>query len=116
MSQTSDWEQRIMGSDGAVDIDTLTEMLLVTRTDVAISAGTFHLDPASTEAQHRLSAMARILNRVAPWTGHPRIAFAWFRSQPLPSFGHATAEDLLKMDRAGAVEAYLARISAGGFA
>jgi hypothetical protein len=43
-------------------------------------------------------------------------AFAWYRSQPLPSFGDLTAEDLVKEGRAEDVKAYLNRIGAGGYA
>tara|TARA_Y100000031_G_C8064601_1_gene312234 strand:- start:398 stop:526 length:129 start_codon:yes stop_codon:yes gene_type:complete len=41
---------------------------------------------------------------------------AWFRSQPLPSFGDKTAEDLAKEGRAEAVKTYLGRIAGGGYA
>lgn len=60
-------------------------------------------------------ALVLILERTVPWTEHPRIAFAWYRSQPLDTFGGMTAEDLLKMDRASAVESYLTRIDSGGY-
>lgn len=43
-------------------------------------------------------------------------AFAWYRAQPLPSFGDRTAEDLVKEGRAEAVRRHLARIAAGGYA
>lgn len=84
-----------------------------------LSFGDVPDDPqrCSDAAQRRFSALAHILERIAPWTGHPRAAFAWFRSQPLPSFGFMPAEDLLKMGgRASAVEDYLERIAAGGYA
>ncbi len=40
-------------------------------------------------------------------------AFAWFRSQPLPSFGDRTAEELVKEGRVQALKDYLARIADG---
>jgi hypothetical protein len=43
-------------------------------------------------------------------------AFAWYRSQPLPSFGDQTAEDLVKKGRAGVVKSYLNRIAVGSYA
>ena len=57
-----------------------------------------------------------ILNRVSHWCGGPLQASAWFRSQPLPSFGDLTAEDLLKTGRTAALRAYLSRIAEGGYA
>ena len=62
------------------------------------------------------SDLVQILDHATPWAGHPRIAFAWYRSHPLPSFGGMTAEDLLRMGRASSVEAYLARIQSGSYA
>ena len=44
--------------------------------------------------------------RVLPWAGSVPHAFAWYRAQPLPSFGDQTAEDLVKAGRAEAVKAY----------
>jgi len=43
-------------------------------------------------------------------------AFAWYRSQPIPSFGQQTAEDLVKEGRAEDVRRYLSRIAIGGYA
>jgi hypothetical protein len=57
-----------------------------------------------------------IINRVSPWAGSVGGAFAWYRSQPLPSFGDKTAEDLVKEGRAQAVKDYLSRIAEGGYA
>ena len=57
-----------------------------------------------------------IINRVSEWSGGVGRAFAWFRSQPLPSFGDKTAEDLVKEGRTEAVKDYLARIADGGYA
>ncbi|MCY3838982.1 MAG: DUF2384 domain-containing protein [Gammaproteobacteria bacterium] len=59
---------------------------------------------------------AKILNLVADWCGGPTQALSWFRSQPLPSFGDLTAEDLLKAGRADALRSYLGRIAEGGYA
>jgi len=57
-----------------------------------------------------------ILNGVSGWCGGPVQALAWFRSQPLPSFGDLTAEDLLMAGRTDALRVYLRRVAAGGYA
>ncbi|MDD2725644.1 MAG: DUF2384 domain-containing protein [Methylovulum sp.] len=67
-------------------------------------------------AQARLRDTVDIINRVSEWSGGVGRAFAWFRSQPLPSFGDKTAEELVKEGRADAVKAYLTRIAEGGYA
>ena len=50
------------------------------------------------------------------WAGSIGAAFAWYRSQPIPSFGDRTAESLVKEGKGDAVRDYLARIADGGFA
>ena len=60
--------------------------------------------------------MLEILNRVETATGSPLAAYAWFRAEPLPGFGGATPDRLLRDGRAEDVHAYLDRIMAGGYA
>lgn len=57
-----------------------------------------------------------IINRVLPQAGSLPAAFAWYRSQPLPSLGDRTAEELVKQGRAELVRDYLRRIAEGGYA
>ena len=70
----------------------------------------------SLSTKKRLRETVEIVNRVSDWCGGPTQPFAWFRSQPLPSFGDLTAEDLLKAGRADALKAYLGRVAHGGYA
>ena len=70
----------------------------------------------AASVQTRMRDMIEIINRVQPWAGSVNQAFAWYRSQPLPSFGDQTAEELVKEGKAAAVKAYLARINEGGYA
>ena len=60
--------------------------------------------------------MLEILNRVESETGSPLAAYAWFHAEPLPGFGGATANLLLREGRAKHVHAYLDRLAAGGYA
>ncbi len=57
-----------------------------------------------------------ILDRVKSETGSARDADRWFRSEPLPGFDGATADQLAREGRAEDVHAYLDRIMAGGYA
>ena len=68
------------------------------------------------KTQSRLRDMVEIINRILPWAGSELTAFAWYRSQPLPSFGDKTAEDLVSEGRGEAVKTYLSRIAEGGYA
>ncbi len=70
----------------------------------------------ATKTQLRLRQMLEILNRVEAETGSPLAAYAWFRAQPLPGFGGATPDLLLREGKADQVHAYLDRIVAGGYA
>ncbi len=112
----------MMDSDGVVDAGRLSVALRVSKTELATATGlsrdavskTIRLHAPAT--QTRLRDIVEILNRVRPWCGSLPQAFAWFRAQPLPSFGDQTAEALVKEGRAEAVKRYLDRIAVGGYA
>jgi antitoxin Xre/MbcA/ParS-like protein len=112
----------VVTPDGSVATDRLSHALRVTKLELARSAGlsrdavwkSARLNARTTQA--RLRDVVEIIARVLPWAGSVPQAFAWYRAQPLPSFGDQTAEDLVKQGRAEAVKAYLARIAAGGYA
>lgn len=117
-----DFLQQVISDDGLVLAGTLAKVLHITQTDLAEATG-LSLDSVSKSArvksratQARLKDTVEIINRVAQWSGGVGRAFAWFRSQPLPSFGDKTAEELVKAGQANAVKTYLSRIAAGGYA
>lgn len=117
-----DFLQQVISDDGLVMAGTLAKALHITQTDLAEVTG-LSLDSVSKTArvksrstQARLKDTVEIINRVAQWSGGVGRAFAWFRSQPLPTFGDQTAEELVKAGHALAVKQYLARIAAGGYA
>ena len=94
----------------------------ITKSELALAAG-LSRDAVSKAArsgsvvtQARLREVSEIINRVIPWAGSELAAYAWYRSQPLPSFGDATAEELVRQGLGEKVRAYLGRIAAGGFA
>ena len=68
------------------------------------------------KTQTRLRQTLEILNRVEAGTGSPLAAYAWFRAGPLPGFGGATPNLLLREGKADQVHAYLDRVMAGGYA
>lgn len=68
------------------------------------------------KTQVRLRQMLEILDRVEAETGSPLAAYAWFRSEPLPGFGGATPDQLVREGKADQVRAYLDRIMSGGYA
>jgi transcriptional regulator with XRE-family HTH domain len=110
------------GDAGQVAADRLSALLHITRAELAVALGLSRDAVAkaararSPATQARLRDMVEILNRVRGWAGSPQHAFAWYRSQPLPSFGDQTAEALVKEGRAEAVKRYLDRIAVGGYA
>lgn len=111
----------VSGEKG-VSVDRLSAALHITKSELALAAG-LSRDAVSKAArsnsvvtQARLREMSEIINRVIPWAGSELAAYAWYRSQPLPSFGDATAEELVRQGLGEKVRAYLGRIAAGGFA
>ncbi len=112
----------VITPDGLVAADRLTAKLHITKAEFAVASG-LSRDAVSKSArlktratQARMRDVVEILNRVLPWSGSVGQAFAWYRSQSLPSFGDRTAEDLVKEARAEAVKRHLSRIAAGGYA
>jgi transcriptional regulator with XRE-family HTH domain len=112
----------VINDDGLVASSALAKELHITKSDLAEVTG-LSRDSVSKTArlkskatQTRLRDTVEIINRVTEWSGSVGRAFAWFRSQPLPSFGDKTAEDLVKEGRARAVKDYLSRIADGGYA
>jgi hypothetical protein len=112
----------VIGPDGFVESERLSRTLRVTKVELAVALG-LSRDAVSKSVrvraratQSRLRDVAEIVNRALPWCGSVPAAFAWYRAQPLPSFGDQTAEDLVKQGRAEDVKTYLSRIAIGGYA
>ncbi len=108
--------------NGVVEPSRLSDVLRVSKAELAVATG-LSRDAVSKTArmqapatQSRLRSVVEILHRVLPWCGSLPQAFAWYRAQPLPSFGDQTAEALVKEGRAEAVMRYLDRIAVGGYA
>ena len=112
----------VVAPDGSIETGRLSDRLRVSKLELAAAAGLSRDAVSKTKrlrapaTQGRLRDMVEIIARVLPWAGSVPQAFAWYRAQPLPSFGDQTAEDLVKAGRAEAVKAYLARIAVGGYA
>ena len=112
----------VFSPGGAIQLDRFTELLRVSKTDLAFSIGlsreaiskTARFNAPATQA--RLREAAEILNRILPWCGSVPQAFSWFRSQPIPAFGGQTSEDLVRAGRIADLKDYLAGLAAGGFA
>ena len=112
----------VISPEGMIATDRLVARLRITKRELAAVTG-LSVDAVSKRSrlvsrktQARLRDTVDIINRVAPWSGSIASAFAWFRSEPLPSFGDKTAQELVKEGRAADVKRYLERISEGGYA
>lgn len=122
MSAARDFLSDVLSADGFIATDRLTGELRITKIELANATGlsreavskTVRLKAHSTQA--RLRDVVEIVNRILPSAGSVQQAFAWYRAQPIPSFGDQTAEDLVKEGRAEAVKRYLSRIAVGGYA
>lgn len=70
----------------------------------------------SVTPQSQLVEICGIIDRIIPWAASAPTAYAWYRSQSLPSFGDATAEELARQGWSNKLHAYLDRLKDGGFA
>jgi len=121
MGTTTNFLSSGYAPNGSIAIDELVKHLHINKTELAAATG-LPRDAVSKKTrinthrtQRRLGEVVEIINRVLSWTGTVQAAFAWYRSQPIPSFGGLTAEDLVKAGRGEAVRNYLSRVAAGGY-
>lgn len=68
---------------------------------------------ASARTQTRLRELVEIINRVEPRFGSALIAYAWYRSEPLPGFGGKTAMQLVREGCADDVMDFISAVDAG---
>jgi hypothetical protein len=67
----------------------------------------------SDRTQRRLREMVEVLNKVEPRFGSALMAYAWYRSEPLPGFAGQTAMQLVRTGRADEVLDYIDAVGAG---
>jgi hypothetical protein len=68
---------------------------------------------ASGETQRRLRELVEVIDKVEPRLGSALMAYAWYRSAPLPGFSGQTAMQLVRSGRAGDVLDYVDAVDAG---
>ncbi|MDF2118085.1 DUF2384 domain-containing protein [Roseiarcaceae bacterium H3SJ34-1] len=67
----------------------------------------------SDRTQRRLREMVEVINKVAPRFGSTLMAYAWYRSEPLPGFSGQTAMQLVRNGRVDDVLDYIDAVDAG---
>lgn len=67
----------------------------------------------SARTQRRIRHMVEVLGKVEPRLGSPLLAYAWYRSEPLPGFSGQTAMHLVQSNRADEVLTYIDAVDAG---
>lgn len=67
----------------------------------------------SDKTQRRLREMVEVINKVEPRFGSTLIAYAWYRSEPLPGFSGQTAMQLVRGGRVEEVLEYVDAVDAG---
>ncbi len=71
---------------------------------------------SSDKTQRRLRELVEVLNKVEPRFGSELMAYAWYRSEPLPGFDGRTAMQLVQEGKAQQVLEYIDAVDAGVFA
>jgi len=97
----------------------IAHALMTTRDEIARTAG-LGKDAvqrkdriASQKTQKRLREMVEILNKIEPRFGSDLMAYAWYRSEPLPGFSGQTVMQLVRAGRAADVLDYIDAVDAG---
>ena len=67
----------------------------------------------SDRTQRRLREMVEVINKLEPRFGSALMAYAWYRSEPLPGFSGQTAMQLVRSGRAEDVLDYIDAVDAG---
>lgn len=67
----------------------------------------------SVRTQRRLRAMVEVLNKVEPRFGSALMAYAWYRSEPLPGFSGQTAMQMVRDGRVDDVLDYIDAVDSG---
>lgn len=70
----------------------------------------------SDKTQRRLRELVEVLNKVEPRFGSALMAYAWYRSEPLPGFDGRTAMQLVQEGMAQSVLEYVDAVDAGVYA
>lgn len=105
--------------DGLLTPRKIAQRLRTTSEDLARSAGlgrgaVQRWDRiASGETQRRLRELVAVIDGVAPRLGSAMMAYAWYRSQPLPGFSGQAAMQLVRSGRADDVLDYVDAVDAG---
>jgi uncharacterized protein (DUF2384 family) len=71
---------------------------------------------SSDKTQRRLRELVEVLNKVEPRFGSELMAYAWYRSEPLPGFDGRSAMQLVQDGKAQQVLEYIDAVDAGIFA
>lgn len=115
-------EIRDMATQAGFSPNAIAAVLNTTKAELASTLGISRdaLTRASrigaSKTQMRLRQMIEILNRVDAELGSQLLAYAWFRSEPLPGFANQTPCQLVRDGKADMVHAYLDQVLEGGYA
>lgn len=99
--------------DGYLVPQRIAAALRTTGDEVARTVGLGRDCIRSDRTQRRLREMLEILNELEPRLGAPPLAYAWYRSAPLPGFDGWTAMQLVRAGRAGEVLESIDAVDAG---
>ena len=100
----------------------IAHALMTTRDEIARTAG-LGKDAVqrkdritSQKTQKPLREMVEIINKIEPRFGSDLMAYAWYRSEPLPGFSGQTAMQLVRASRAADVLDYIDAVDAEVYA
>lgn len=81
-----------------------------------IEAEVVSIEDGQKRFQIRLRETLEIIDTVLDWAGGADGAMHWYRSQPIPSCGDLTPQQLVNSNRASLVKSHLESFKLGGYA
>jgi len=98
--------------DGLIDPGRIATVVNSDAADVAFTAGLEYFEIqgsnlSSQKSQNHLRQLVEILSRTERRFGHPQLAYAWIRSEPLYGLNGLTAMNHIQVGRGSHVLAYI---------
>lgn len=112
----------VMTSDGYIEPKALAKIFHTTVeevghfTGIALTTLTKRDRMKGAKAQSQLQSVTEIISKIIPWAGNRYLAYAWYRSEPIPAFGGRTAENLVTEGKSNVVKNYIEHLALGGYA
>lgn len=120
VTYTTPFLKQFIREDGTFDPKQVAQFFALTNEQLmsllGIDADAMSTNDGQERVQIRLREMLEIIDTLLDWAGGAEGAMYWYRSQPIPSCGDLTPQQLVNSNRASLVKLYLESYKLGGYA